>query len=377
MWSRRLLNFKKHSRYVLLFKHFLPIFAFLLMAVMIIWPQFIQDKEKFNLPSVNELERLPDVNLEHVRFFAQDPKHKKVTTVADRVVEIDVKKNILRLEKPVATYLLDSGETITAHSPYGLAYQDDQYLFFEDRVDASTDNGYTIRSSQVRMTYDGVLDTDSPVSVRGLAGSLNAQGAHMENKGTQITFKKKSTVHLQGKQSKTVIVSQDGMDIDRAKQVLTAHKDVHVTNAEKVLTSDQIDLYYIDGRKVRIKRIDAAGHVVAFDKENKITADKMVMYYTDDPANKIKLIVATGNVVASNAQNKIMGDKGEYNPETQIMTVSDHVVLQQGQSFMKGTSAWLNMATGDSNLKNEEKTQTGKKKGRITGAFMPEDLTKH
>ena len=377
MFSRRLLNFKKHSRYVLLFKHSLPVFAFVLLSVIVAWPQFIQDKEKFNLPSVNQLKTSPDVNLERVRFFAQDPKHKKITTTADKVIEVDVEKNIIRLEKPVASYMLNTGETITARSPYGLAYQDDKYMFFEDRVHAMTDTGYTIQASQVTMQYDGELDTDSPVVVRGPAGTLNAQGVHMEDKGNLIHFKKKSTAHLDSKQGKVVIISQDGMDINRNKKIVTAQQDVRVISEEKVLTSDKIILYYNEGQKVQVDHIKAIGHVVVLDKENKITADEMIMYYTDDSENKVKSIVATGNVVASNPKNKITGERGEYSPVTKVISMSDNVVLHQGESFITGTNAWLNMVTGDSNLKNEQTTPTGKKKGRITGVFMPEEFIKN
>ena len=357
-----------------LFKHSLPVFAFLLLAVIIIWPQFIQDKEKFNLPSVEQIKESPDVNLENVRFFSQDPKHKKITTVSEKIVEVDPKNNVIRLEKPVATYMLDSGETITARTPYGLAYQNDKYMFFEDRVHATTDNGYVIQASQVNMTYDGVLDSDSPVSIRGPAGTLNAQGIHMIDKGAFVHFKKKSTAHLDTKQGKVTIVSLDGMDIDRAKQKIIAKQDVHVTNEGKVLTSDTVILYYVDEKKTRIDHIEAQGHVVATDKENKVTADKMIMYYANDKENEIKSILATGNVVASNPKNKITGDVGEYIPSTQIITVTGNVVLHQGQSFIKGTEARLNMATGESNLQNEEVGPSGKKKGRITGTFMPQEF---
>lgn len=360
-----------------LFKHALPVFAFLLMAVIVVWPQFIQDKERFNLPSVKQMKESPNINLENVRFFSQDPKHKKITTVAEKVTEIDLENNIVRLEKPVATYMLNSGETITARSPYGLAYQNEKYMFFEDRVHATTDNGYIIQASQVNMTYDGVLESDSPVSIRGPAGTLNAQGVHMINKGEYVHFKKKSTAHLNTKQGKLTVISQDGMDIDRVKKTITANQDVRVTNEGKVLTSDKVILYYVDEKKTRIDHIEAIGHVVTIDKENKITADKMIMYYTNDKENEVKSVLAKGNVVASNAKNKITGDHGEYIPATQIITVTGNVVLHQGKSFIKGSKAWLNMVTGNSNLKNEEVTSSGKKKGRVTGTFMPQEFIKN
>ena len=377
MFSRRLLSIKKHSMYVVIFKHCLPIFAFLLMAVIAAWPTLIQDKEKLALPAPQTLKETPNINMEQVRFFAQDPKHKKITTTANKIIEIDVENNVIRLEKPVATYLLNSGETITAKSPYGLAYQNDKYMFFEDRVSATTDTGYTMQSSQVTMTYDGVLDTNSPVSIKGPAGTLNAQGVHMINKGANIHFKKKTTVHMNNnKQGQIVIISQDGMDVDRTLKTVTAQKDVHVKNDGKTLTADHIVLYYIEGNKTKIDHIEATGHVVSVDGQNKITADKMIAYYNNDKNNQIRSIKANGHVVASNPKNKITGNSGEYIPTKETITMFGDVVLHQGKSFIKGTEAWLNMATGDSNLKNNN-AKDGEKKGRVTGTFMPQKWIKH
>ena len=218
------------------------------------------------------------------------------------------------------------------------------------------------------------MDSDSPVSIWGPAGTLNAQGVHMVNKGEITHFKKKSTAHLDTKQGKVTVISKNGMDIDRTKKTITAKQDVRVTNAGKVLTSDTVVLYYIDEKKTRIDHVEAMGHVVVTDKENKITADKMIMYYTNDKENAVRSVFATGNVVASNAKNKITGDVGEYIPATQIITVTGNVVLHQGKSFIRGSKARLNMITGQSNLQNEEVTSSGKKKGRITGTFMPQEF---
>ena len=93
---------------MLLLKHCLPVFAFLLTILIAVWPTFIQDKEKFSLPSSEINKTTPNINMERVRFFSQDPKHKKITTTAENIKEIDSQKNIIRLEKPIATYLLNT-----------------------------------------------------------------------------------------------------------------------------------------------------------------------------------------------------------------------------------------------------------------------------
>ena len=227
------------------------------------------------------------------------------------------------------------------------------------------------------MTYDGILDTDSPVSIKGPAGTMNAQGMHLMDKGNNINFKKKSTAHINTKNGKVVVTARDGININRTLRTMTAQKKVRITYEEKVLTADHVVLYYTDERKMRIDHIEATGHVITTDKENKITADKMIAYYNNDDDNLLRSIKASGRVNASNPKNVITGDSGEYSPTKQTITMFGNVVLRQGESFMKGSEAWLNMATGESNLKNEQITNTGKQKGRVTGTFMPQEWIKN
>ena len=332
MFTKRSLFFKKHTRRVFIIKNALPVFAFLFAAIIVAWPIFTPDKERFDLPLNKTAVKTPSVDMEKVRFFSQDAKNRTMTVTADTIKETDAEKQIARLNNPVAVYTLADGDVLTSKTAYGLAYQNEKYFFFDQPIVSTTKSGYTAHNKNVKATYEGVLESQSPVKISGPAGSLDAAGFTMINKGNHITFHKKT--HAQIKQDKgTIIIDADGgLIIDRVKKTVTAKNNVKIHQLENTLTADEVILYYTDNKKQRVQKMIAEGHVVL-----------------------------------ANTSNKITGDKGEYNPISEEMEMTGNVKLYQGKSFVTSEKATLNMKTGQSQLEN-------KKKGRIKGTISPQDL---
>ncbi len=333
MFTKRSLFLKKHARRVLIFKHALPVFAFLFASVIVAWPLLSSDKERFDLPIQKVGTKTPSVDMENVRFFSKDDKNRTMSVTATSVKEIDSDKQIARLETPVGVYTLADGDILTSKTSYGLAYQKDKYFMFDQPITSTTKSGYTATSRHVKATYDGVLDSDHPVKIKGPAGSLSAQGLHLQNKGNLINFKGKTDSTIKSKQGKMTVQTKDGLYLNRMKKTLTGKKDVHVKH-----------------------------------EENLLTADTVILYYTEDKNSRIRLITATGNVVLDNGKNKITGEQGNYNPLTEEMEMTGSVRLYQGKSFVSGEKAILNMKTGESRLLTKEQ------KGRIKGTLNPDDL---
>ena len=72
----QLFKLKKHTRRVLICKRSLPVFAFLLASLMMVWPLlFAEQKEQFSL-AISSGKKMSDakVDMEDVRFFSQDKK---------------------------------------------------------------------------------------------------------------------------------------------------------------------------------------------------------------------------------------------------------------------------------------------------------------
>ncbi len=333
MFTKQSLFLKKHARRVLICKHALPVFAFLLASVIVAWPLLTPDKERFELPIQKADIKTPSVDMENVRFHAQDEKNRTMTVIAKSVKEIDTTNQIARLENPVGTYTFTDGDVLTSKTSYGLAYQKEKYFIFDQPITTTSKSGYVAQNKNVKATYEGVLDSDSPVTIKGPTGTLNAQGLHLENKGNLIDFKGKTDSIIKLKEGKMAVKTVNGLHLDRTKKTLTGRKEVWIKHNENILT-----------------------------------ADTVILYYTEDKDNRVRQIIATGDVVLDNGKNKVKGDQGIYNPLTEEMEMIGNVRLYQGKSFVSGEKATLNMKTGESHLLTKEG------KGRIKGTLNPDDL---
>ena len=329
MLTKRLMQIKQHSRRVLITKRSLPVFAFLIVALIIVWPQFSQHKDKFSL-AVPSNGKQTQVAMENLRFFGINSKKLPMTLDTPSVHQTDTTTDKVRMEKPIGTYQMSSGDTMTLTAPYALINQSQEQVFFEDRINIKTESGYVGKTSQVLCDYtQGTADGDSPISISGPAGKLNAQGIWMADKGNLILFKKKATAVIKNKKQNMTVSAQSGIQIDQTAKTITAMDNVKVIQENETLTTD-----------------------------------KAVLHYTDNKNNRIKKIEGFGHVVIDNKKQKISGDKGIYNPQTKIAEVEGNVIVTQGAHQMHANKAIVNMETGKSELISE----------RIKGQLAPNEV---
>ena len=319
MFTKQSLFLKRHARRVLIFKHTLPIFAFLLTVLIIVWPLLTPDKERFDLPIQKSDIKTPSVDMENVHFFAQDDKDHTMMVSAQSVKEIDPTQQIARLESPVGIYTLANKDVLTSKTVYGLAYQQDKYFFFDQPITTTTKSGYIAHSKNVKATYDGVLDSDTSIDISGPDGQLTAEGFHLEGKGNLIDFKGKTNSKIKQEKGFVRIKTENGLYLDRNKKTLTGKKNVQI-----------------------------------FHQETTLIADTVVLYYTEDKKNRVQKIQAIGHVTVDNGKNKITGDEGIYNPLTEEMEMVGNVRIYQGKSSVSAEKATLNMKTGESQLQNKK-----------------------
>lgn len=346
MFTPRLFKIKMHTRRVLIFKRSLPVFAFLLASLMFAWPTLIATKDQFSL-AVKSDERTigSDVDMERVRFFSQDNKRQPLTVTAPKVLETDSARQIVTLYEPVATYKMESGVVLTSKTPYGFAFQKEEYLYFEDEVVTTTDTGYKAVSSRVICDHkEGTLDSESPVTITGPSGKLKAEGFLIYNKGDNIDFRGKTDTTVFSVEGDIRIRSQNGLLINQVPQTITALQDVIITQNDKVITADKVVLVY----NTASQNID----------------------------NRIAKIEAFGHVTVQSPTQKITGDHGLYDPRSTMVEMTGNVVLHQGRNYLEGDRATLDMTTGESTLVPKKSQMPGgsETSGRVRGQLLPADL---
>ncbi len=352
MFTLRLLKIKIHSRRVLMFKRSLPIFAFLLASMIFVWPAVVKNKDKFNLAiPAPTVKKGANVDMEQVRFFSKDKQMQPLTILAEAVQETDTEKKIIRLEQPIATYEMRDGVILKSVTPYGLAYQQENYLFFDEEVQTTTDNGYVVWSSGVKCDYDkGTLASNRPVLLRGVGGTMNADGFYLAEKGDilnfignarAVLFNKEKPMTLMAdtgavRQSKQfdakpadlVLTGMEGIKVRQKNQTITVKGQAQMKQMKTVLNANEIVIHYNekkDDKTQRVKQLTAVGQAVVRQPGNTVHADKMIFYSNKEDINKElkkrnlsdafrksgakQLIVALGNVKAFEGENTIVANE--------------------------------------------------------------------
>ena len=223
MFTKRSLFLKKHSRRVLIIKHTLPLFAFMLASIIVAWPLLTPDKERFDLPIQKSDIKMPSLDMENVRFYAQGEKNRVVTVTAESAKEIDAPEQISRLEKPQSVYSLTDGDTLTSTTSYGLVYQKDKYFLFNQPIKTVSKSGYTAHNRHVKVTFDGIADSDHTIKISGPAGSLIADGFHLKDKGNFIHFKGKTDSKLEKKGDRQDLRHKSKIGLKKSKCINLEH----------------------------------------------------------------------------------------------------------------------------------------------------------
>ncbi len=324
---------QKHTRRVLITKRTLPVFAFLLIALIIIWPLFKEEKNSFSLGvSSSSPSKGAKMDMKNIRFFGLNTKKLPMTLTTPKINEVDSTTHKMRMETPIATYQMANNEVLTIQTPYALILQENQTVLFEDKIDITSTSGYTSNTSHILCDYtQGTADSEEAVFIKGPAGKLSAKGLWMAEKGNLILFKKDVKVTIYQKNEQFKINSSNGAQIDQT-----------------------------------LKTFTTLGRTNIYHQGNVLEADKVITYYTGNKNNQIEKVVAEGNVSIDNGKQKMTGDKGTYTPATKKILMEGNVVLSQGNNKVKGDKARLNLVNGESDLKASS--------GRIKGQLIPNKL---
>ena len=79
---------------------------------------------------------------------------------------------------------------------------------------------------------------------------------------------------------------------------------------------------------------------------------------------------AEKKVVITNDKEKVQGDFGVYLVDKETATLQGNVKISQGNNFIIGEVADINMKTGVSRL--QMLSEKGKPKGQVRGVFVPD-----
>jgi lipopolysaccharide export system protein LptA len=123
---------------------------------------------------------------------------------------------------------------------------------------------------------------------------------------------------------------------------------------------------------VKAGTIALTGKAIVTHEADTLTADVLTIYLDRDSGGKLaaRKITASGNVTVKTAKETITGDTGVYDVPAQKSVLSGKVMIRQGENWLEGTTANIDMTTGISQLLGGSGAGND---GRVKGVFYPKD----
>lgn len=180
---------QKYSAVIRKIRIALPVFAALIIAVILVWDSL----DSRDIPAVREdtdsLKTVGENELINPRFESRDDKQQPYTITADRAVQSKDNENQVMLEKPLADILLNDGAWIALKANRGVFYQDTQELLLEEQVELFHDLGYRLKTQALHIDVGKQTAwSDKTVEARGPEGALDAAGLKVDSQAGHLVF---------------------------------------------------------------------------------------------------------------------------------------------------------------------------------------------
>lgn len=144
---------------------------------------------------------------------------------------------------------------------------------------------------------------------------------------------------------------------------LTGNNLKITTDQETLIAKDKVEFSSLENR------LTAAGGVRMTRGTDDLTADVMTVQFNKGAGGKLSANKATvrGHVIIQTPKETVMGDEGVYDIPSQKAFLTGKVRILQGENWLEGRRAEVDMATGISQLLGG----SGENDGRVKGVFYP------
>ncbi len=241
----------------------------------------------------------------------------------------------------------------------------------------------TEKPQQVELTSEGGLEWDANKK------TLTAEKKALVVRGDTAMGADKITAYYKdgenGKDGEVYLVRAFGnIVITTPKQSVWADSAVYeIEKSVIILKGNPVKL--VAGREQMTARVlelwqnadmaVARRNVMAQKDARRLEADVVKAYFVKrDGKSQVERFEAENNVVITNDKEKVQGDSGVYLVDRETATLQGNVKISQGNNFIVGEVADINMKTGVSRLQMQ--TEKGKSKKQVRGVFVPDGKQK-
>lgn len=176
----------------------LPAMAAALILLVVAWPQFTAERDKFRLSVANlGADQLENLSMLNARFDGIDEKDRPYSITADVATQSRRSETLIELELPKADITLEDGTWLALTARTGEYDRDTRLLDLYGAVSLFHDKGFELHTSAARIDLaDGIAEGDQPVQGFGTAGSIESEGFRILERGQRIIFTGRSHLTL-------------------------------------------------------------------------------------------------------------------------------------------------------------------------------------
>jgi lipopolysaccharide export system protein LptC len=178
-------------------KFVLPAAAVLLLASVILWPEFNKATDAARVVMTGFRAAMDGARITNAHYRGVDDRGRPFTVTAATAVQRDVEQ--IDLTSPNGDMTLENGSWIDVKSRFGVFTRKAQQLDLYDDVVMYRDNGTTMTTSSATVEMKaGAASSAAPTHVEGPFGTLDAAGFTTVDKGAAIQFWGPARVVLNG-----------------------------------------------------------------------------------------------------------------------------------------------------------------------------------
>ncbi len=188
----------RYSIFVGTMKVLLPAMAAALILLIVAWPQFTGERDKFRIGAAKlGLDQIDNLSMLNARFDGVDEKSQPYSLTADVATQSRQDENVIELELPKADLTLTDGAWLALTARTGEYHREARLLDLAGAVSLFHDQGFELQTSAARVDLgEATAEGQEPVKGHGTSGSITAEGFRVLDRGQRIIFTGRSHLTL-------------------------------------------------------------------------------------------------------------------------------------------------------------------------------------
>ncbi len=186
------------SRFVATMKYILPGLAMLLLVVVVAWPEFASDDDRFLIPEAVGPIGTSRPQVLNARVLGVDSKARPFQITAETsALKNEGGREFYLLEQPKADIVLEDGSWVALTAVDGQYEEETKFLYLVGDVNVFHDAGHEFRTPKARFNLDDRSAAgDDPVEGQGPLGTLKSEGFRIFDGGDRVLFTGKAQMQV-------------------------------------------------------------------------------------------------------------------------------------------------------------------------------------